>query len=52
VLRETGAVALEALFADTLGGDTALILDEEATHARIEAELNELQLFRARFGKS
>jgi helicase len=39
---KTGAVALEALFADTLGGDTALILDEEATHARIEAELNEL----------
>ena len=38
------AVALEALFADTLGGDTALILDEEATHARIEAELNELTM--------
>jgi helicase len=32
------AVALEALFADTLGGTTTLLVDEEATRARIEDE--------------
>jgi helicase len=32
------AVALEALFADTLGGTTVLVTDSEATRARIEQE--------------
>ena len=32
------AVALEALFGDTLGGTTVLVTDEEATRARIAAE--------------
>lgn len=36
------ATALEALFADTLGGTSRLLLDEEATAAGIMAELAEL----------
>jgi helicase len=32
------AVALEALFADTLGGRTMLVTDSDATRARIEQE--------------
>jgi helicase len=36
------AVALEALFADTLGGTTTLLTDENATRARIGAEFERL----------
>jgi helicase len=36
------AVALEALFSDTLGGTTALLTDGDATRARIEAEFQRL----------
>ncbi|WP_234897147.1 caspase family protein [Sinorhizobium medicae] len=36
------AAALEAMFADTLGGQTVLLTDEEASLARIEAELERL----------
>ncbi len=36
------ATALEALFADTLGGPTVLLTDEDATRSRIEAELETL----------
>lgn len=32
------AVALEALFTDTLGGKSVLLVDQDATRARIEAE--------------
>jgi len=37
------AIALHALFTDTLGGDSKLLLDSEATRANIEKELKELQ---------
>lgn len=36
------AVALEALFADTLGGSTVLLTDQTATRARIAAEFSAL----------
>ena len=36
------AVALEALFSDTLGGTTTLITDERATRAGIEKAFNDL----------
>lgn len=36
------AVALETLFADTLGGSTVLLADTDATRARIEQEFAEL----------
>jgi helicase len=36
------AVALEALFSDTLGGTTTLLVDEQATRAAIEAAFQEL----------
>src|SRR5437763_9843532 len=36
------AVALEALFADTLGGCSTLLTDAEATRQRIEAEFSAL----------
>jgi replicative superfamily II helicase len=36
------AVALEALFADTLGGTTTLLVDEEATRAGVEAAFQRL----------
>src|SRR5882762_7523908 len=36
------AIALEALFAVTLGGETTLLTDENATRARIEAEFETL----------
>lgn len=36
------AVALEALFADTLGGETLLLTDADATLGRIETELDRL----------
>lgn len=36
------AVALHALFTDTLGGNTKLLTDEEATRAAVEAEFAEL----------
>lgn len=36
------AAALEALFADTLGGDTVLLTDADATRARIEQEFIKL----------
>jgi helicase len=36
------AVALEALFADTLGGATVLLTDQDATRERIAAEFAEL----------
>ncbi|WP_455271604.1 DEAD/DEAH box helicase [Rhizobium herbae] len=36
------ATALEAMFADTLGGQTVLLTDEEASLARIEAGLERL----------
>jgi replicative superfamily II helicase len=36
------AVAMHALFTDTLGGDTKLLTDEEATRAAIEEELGRL----------
>ena len=37
------AVALEALFADTLGGTTVLLTDQEATRERIAAEFVALE---------
>ena len=37
------AVALEALFSDTLGGRTVLLSDQDATRARIEAEFLSLR---------
>jgi hypothetical protein len=37
------AVALEALFADTLGGTTVLLADQDATHERIAAEFAALE---------
>jgi helicase len=37
------AVALEALFADTLGGATVLLTDQDATRERIAAEFAELE---------
>jgi hypothetical protein len=37
------AVALEALFADTLGGATVLLTDQDATRERIAAEFTELE---------
>ena len=36
------AIALEALFADTLGGNTVLLVDDVATRARVEQEFAEL----------
>src|SRR5260370_36198364 len=36
------AVALDALFSDTLGGTTTLLVDEDATRARIETEFRQL----------
>lgn len=36
------AVALEALFSDTLGGISRLVMDEEATRARLEREFEDL----------
>lgn len=36
------AVALEALFADTLGGTSTLLVDHEATSARLQAEFEGL----------
>ena len=36
------AVALEALFSDTLGGTTTLLVDEAATRAQIQAEFYHL----------
>ncbi|WP_171521449.1 DEAD/DEAH box helicase [Ensifer canadensis] len=36
------ATALEAMFADTLGGQTVLLTDQEATLARVESELERL----------
>ncbi|WP_425404112.1 caspase family protein [Hwanghaeella sp.] len=36
------AVALEALFSDTLGGQTKLLTDKDATRAGIEAEFERL----------
>ncbi|MBX4883849.1 DEAD/DEAH box helicase [Rhizobium bangladeshense] len=36
------ATALEAIFADTLGGQTVLLTDQVATLSRIEAELDKL----------
>ncbi len=36
------AIALEATFADTLGGETVLLTDQEATLSRIETELEAL----------
>ncbi|MFS8051638.1 MULTISPECIES: caspase family protein [Rhizobium] len=36
------ATALEAMFADTLGGPTVLVTDQEATLSRIETELETL----------
>jgi helicase len=36
------AVALEALFSDTLGGTTVLLTDADATRGRIEAAFAEL----------
>src|SRR5918912_355453 len=36
------AVAMHALFTDTLGGDTKLLTDEQATRAAIEGELGRL----------
>ena len=36
------AVALEALFADTLGGTSTLLVDENATRARIKEEFEKL----------
>jgi helicase len=36
------AIALEALFVDTLGGEVALLTDAEATRARIEEEFSAL----------
>src|SRR3569833_1408643 len=38
------ALALEALFADTLGGETTLLTDSDATRTRIEAEFKALAL--------
>ena len=37
------AIALETLFADTLGGTTTLLADEDATRARIETAFQELE---------
>jgi replicative superfamily II helicase len=37
------ALALEAIFADTLGGETVLLTDADATRARIEAEFAALK---------
>jgi helicase len=37
------AVALEALFFDTLGGTTVLLTDQDATRGRIAAEFEALQ---------
>jgi hypothetical protein len=37
------AVALEALFSDTLGGEAILLTDKEATRARIESEFAALR---------
>ena len=36
------AIALEALFADTLGGDTTLLLNEEATRTRLDDMFRQL----------
>lgn len=39
------AVALEALFSDTLGGTTTLLVDDAATRAQIQAEFHRLATY-------